>query len=520
MAKPAKLPVVTHSQDTTDWQKILLICNEALGLDTAHRGEFLEKASAGDPKLRHDLYAVMDASVDADSTFDSVLTGLEQLLESLKPAPATGMADGQQVAAPEPACPTQFTSSPFASLATETLSSLLSVMEPREYAEGELLIRQGDSAEYLLLIISGTALARVRDMPGDRPPVGEFGPGDVVGEIALITEEPRTADVIARTPMRALRLPSAEFDRLALRHPDLRVVLTNVVADRLGWARHDGLGGKDIHGYRIVQCVGRGGMGVVYEAQRLATGNTVALKMMNHRLIYEPGALRRFRREASILKTLQHPSLAQLYEYFSAYKTEFLAMEFCHGTALNQVLAARRPIAEPIVRRMLGQLAQALSYVHSRGVIHRDLKPSNTIVNRDGTMKLIDFGIVKFDPASGIPRDADAELGSRPGAVVGTARYMAPEQFSGGAVDRRVDFYGLACIAFEALAGRPVVEAQEMLAALCEQAAFILPPRERIGDGISAEMHELLASGLAASPEKRTLDLDRIAAWAGPVELG
>ena len=97
---------------------------------------------------------------------------------------------------------------------------------------------------------------------------------------------------------------------------------------------------------------------------------------------------------------------------------------------------------------------------------------------------------------------------------------MAPEQFSGGAVDRRVDFYGLACIAFEALAGRPVVEAQEMLAALCEQAAFILPPRERIGDGISAEMHEFLASGLAASPEKRTLDLDRIAGWAGPVELG
>ena len=223
--------------DSTDWQKILLICNEALGLDTAHRGEFLEKASAGDPKLRHDLYAVMDASVDADSTFDSVLTGLEQLLESLKPAPATGVADGQQVATPEPACPTQFTSSPFASLATETLSSLLSVMEPREYAEGELLIRQGDSAEYLLLIISGTALARVRDMPGDRPPVGEFGPGDIVGEIALITEEPRTADVIAGTPMRALRLPSAEFDRLALRHPDLRVVLTNVVADRLGWAR-------------------------------------------------------------------------------------------------------------------------------------------------------------------------------------------------------------------------------------------------------------------------------------------
>ena len=230
--------------------------------------------------------------------------------------------------------------SPFSDFRRELQSTLLSVMRVVSYQVGDYLIRQGEPGEYLLLILEGTAAGWVRQATGNATPIAEFSAGAVVGEISLLMNEPRTADVIASTPVRALFLSAADFHRLAEAHPELRVVLTYVLADRLGRSSYDGLSGKDIHGYRIRRCVGRGGMGIVYEGASLATGNTVALKMMNHALLYQPAALKRFRREAEALRSFQHPSIARLYDHFAAYKTEFLVMEFCEGVTLDRRIAS------------------------------------------------------------------------------------------------------------------------------------------------------------------------------------
>ena len=378
------------------------------------------------------------------------------------------------------------------------------------------MIAQGDPAEFLLLMLNGNAFARVRNTPADRPPVGTFGPGDIVGEISLVTDEPRTADVIARTHVQSLQLSASDFHVLADRHPDLRLLLTEVVTERLGHSTYDGLTGKDIHGYQIIRCLARGGMGVVYEATRVATGQRVALKMMNHRLIYQLSALRRFRREAAILETLEHPSVARLYECFSAYKTEFLAMEFCEGQTLSQMITARGPLKEDAVRPMLGQLAVALKYVHGRGIVHRDLKPSNIVLTRDGGIKLLDFGIVTVEENSDLWNTLKTTSHPR---MIGTPRYMAPEQFSGRVTDRRVDYYGVASVVFEVLSGRPVIAATDVFDIIRELAQFVLPAREDIGQGISQEMYDVLLRGLEHDPDKRSLDCERLALWAAPLHL-
>jgi hypothetical protein len=409
------------------------------------------------------------------------------------------------------------TACPFSELGDDLLQGLSAAMRPREFLAGEHLIRQGDPGDHLLVIVSGTAQAFISRPSRDPTPIGDFRPGDVVGEIGVLTGEARTADVICRTPVRALVLSVADFHTIANAHPEVRILLTNVIADRLGKAAYDGLGGKDIHGYRIDRCVGRGGMGVVYQATRLTTGQTVALKMLNHRVLHHPGGIQRFRREADALALLRHESIASLYDSFSAYGTQFLVMEFCEGANVKDLIAAGHGLGEPVVKKIVGQLAVALRYVHGRGLIHRDLKPSNIIVGPSGIVKLLDFGLVRPDPTRPGGSDTPTRTMSDSGAIQGTLRYMAPEQFGRDVVDYRVDFYGLACVAFEALSGRPVIEASDLLGVIQEKLQFELPPPEAIGPGVTREMHEVLARGLDPRPEKRAIDLDRLAAWAAPV---
>ena len=451
-------------------------------------------------------------------------------------------------------------SCPFATLSNDLREALLATMRVREFAAGEYLIRQGVPGDHLLVILDGTAVASIRRPDSADRFVGAFGPGDVVGEISLLTGETRTADVVSRSRVRSLILSVADFNSVAAGHPEVRILLTNVVADRLGKATYDGLGGKDIQGYQISRCIGRGGMGIVYEATRVASGEVVAVKMMNHGLLSDRGAIQGFKREAETLRTLRHESIARLLETFFAYGTHFLVMEFCDGLTLKDLLARGQPLDETLVRRIVGQLVLALRCVHERGLIHRDLKPSNVMLTRSGVVKLLDFGLVKDDPAgAGEPgndgraellsaalnaaglvklislglakdepaqsKDTDEDGGmnaltvSRSNVFQGTPAYMAPEQFWSRKVDRRADLYALACVAYEALSGHPVSRAHDVPGILQEKLHFVLPPAEGIGRGVSPEMHEFLWRGLSRHPDMRTLDLTRLSAWAGPVEL-
>jgi len=406
---------------------------------------------------------------------------------------------------------------PFSMVSREVRARLASAMEVRSYAVGDLLVRQGDQGRFLLVLIDGTASACVRQADGNVMSIADLNAGSLVGEMSLVTNEARTADVICRTPVRASLLSVDDFDLLAGRYPELRALLTEVVADRLGHSTYDSLSGKDVDRYRIARCVGRGGMGIVYEAVSLNEGRRVALKMMNHRLLFQPRAVQRFQREADTIESFDHPSIARLYSRFSAYRTQFLVLEFCQGTTLAKAFSARVPMDESTVRKMVGQLADALQYVHARGVIHRDLKPSNVMVTESGQLKLLDFGIAIADRMT-TPLSADTTGGSFTTAEwLGTPQYMAPEQFASQALDHRVDWYALACIAYEALTGRPTVEAPDLFAIIKERQEFVLPPASQIGRGVSSEMHGFLLSALQHRREERIVDLRQLAKWAGPV---
>jgi len=388
------------------------------------------------------------------------------------------------------------------------LRDLFAAATERLFAPGEVMVRQGDPAEGLWILLEGTAHAMLRDHDGFDHNIGRFRGGDLVGEMALVTRATRSATVIADSRVRALLVPTSEFDRLAVRHLELGVVLTELVAERLGRGANDGFGGKQVEGFRILKSVGRGGMSVVYRARDEVTGELVALKMMSYRLIYDAVALGRFHREAEILQGLQHANIARLKRLFQAYNTYFLVMELCDGIDLGKLVSSRGRLTEPQVRPILGQLAQALEYVHQRGFVHRDLKPGNVMITRSGDVKLTDFGIavpeVVLDDQAAAPRHA----------ILGTPAYMAPEQLAGSALDRRTDVYALACLAYDLLTGQHLFPSRSLHELIQQKLTLRLPSAVEIGEGVSAELYDFLQSALRANPDERPASAAPLVAWA------
>jgi eukaryotic-like serine/threonine-protein kinase len=398
---------------------------------------------------------------------------------------------------------------PFATLPAMLLDEVFRQLEPCEYGAGEPLMREGDTGDGLLVLLSGTAHASLRETRDAA--IGRFTTGDVVGEMALVTREPRTADVIADTPLRALKLPVAAFDRLAWRYPVLAKVLTDLVAERLGRGTRDGLGGKSIDRYRIERCIGRGGMAVVYHARDQHTGKAVALKMMSHRLVYEAGALARFHQEAELLRSLDHPNIASIERLFPAYNTYFLVMELYDGVDLERLVTSHGPFSERQVRPILGQLASALDYVHQRGLIHRDLKPANVMLTRSGVVKLMDFGVA----TTVVGFNDETRLAA---GFEGTPVFMAPEQLSNVPLDGRADIYALACVAYVLLTGRSLFSGKTLVELVQEKLSFRLPPATEIAGGISEELHSFLTGALNPSRDNRWLSVTSLAEWAAPVD--
>jgi eukaryotic-like serine/threonine-protein kinase len=201
--------------------------------------------------------------------------------------------------------------------------------------------------------------------------------------------------------------------------------------------------------YKIMRQLGEGGMGQVYHARHMDTRRKVAIKVLPpKRAAAERNALARFQREADMGLRLSHPPVAETIEVGEAAGVHFMVMEYIPGENLYKMVGAGGPLRVWDAARLFSEVASGLGHIHKFGVIHRDIKPSNIMVTPDGTAKLLDLGL-----ASG--GSADDEQLSKPGTVVGTLDYMAPEQAAGiQNADRRSDIYSLGCTLYYALSRR------------------------------------------------------------------
>lgn len=271
--------------------------------------------------------------------------------------------------------------------------------------------------------------------------------------------------------------------------------------------------GDRIGPYELVRPLGQGGMGVVWEARDTRLQRGVALKFLPDGVADDPESRARFEREARAVSQLSHPNICTLYDIAEHDGRPYLVMELLLGAPLNEVLADG-PLPEPEVRRLALQLSRALDAAHERGILHRDLKPANIFRLRDGSAKILDFGVAKVAAAEA----EDATELTAFGTVLGTVKYMSPEQALGKALDARSDLFSLGAVLYEAATGAPpfsAATAGAMLNAVVNETVQL-----RGSQGISPELAAIVDRLLAKEPAGRYASAAHLAdALERPAEI-
>jgi serine/threonine protein kinase len=223
--------------------------------------------------------------------------------------------------------------------------------------------------------------------------------------------------------------------------------------------------GRSLSHYRIIDKLGEGGMGVVYRAEDTVLGRQVALKLLPGDLTRDPDRVARFRREARTASSLNHPYVCTVYEVGEAEGVYYIASELVDGGSLRELLSEG---GLELVRllRFATQIAEGLSKAHEAGIVHRDVKPENILLSRDGFAKLADFGLAKLLSGADEGQTTRTSLATLPGSVLGTARYMSPEQARGFAADQRSDIFSFGLVLYEMAAGRPAYGQSTSLATI------------------------------------------------------
>lgn len=269
---------------------------------------------------------------------------------------------------------------------------------------------------------------------------------------------------------------------------------------------HESLKGQAIGPYRLLELLGRGGMGEVYLAHDPRLNRRVALKLLPTTIVEDGERVRRFEQEARATSAISHPNVAHIYEIGEAHGRRYIAMEYVHGMTLRQALQ-RGPLKVSEALDIATQIAIALVAAHEAGVLHRDIKPENVVLRVDGYVKVLDFGLAKLVEDrlyAGTPEATPLpSLHTEPELLMGTADYMSPEQVRRQPADERTDLWSLGVVLYEMLAGRrpfPRRESREVIVSILEREP---EPIGSVRDGLPRALQEIVAKSLQKRTKER-----------------
>jgi eukaryotic-like serine/threonine-protein kinase len=250
--------------------------------------------------------------------------------------------------------------------------------------------------------------------------------------------------------------------------------------------------------YRVVSRVGSGGMAEVYCAEDTQLGRRVAVKVLHERFAQDAEFVERFRREASSAASLSHANIVNVYDRGEWGGTYYIAMEFLDGRSLDSIVREDAPLPAEQAIELTEQVLRAARFAHRRDVVHRDLKPHNVIIDDEGRVKVTDFGIAR----------AGASEITQTGSIMGTARYLSPEQAQGQAVGAPSDLYAVGIMLYELLTGTVPFEGDSVVAIALRHLSEAPAPPSTIVPTISPNLDAIVMRALEKDPERRFADAD------------
>ncbi len=276
----------------------------------------------------------------------------------------------------------------------------------------------------------------------------------------------------------------------------------NVAGDEVsltlpGGALADGETLKQVGRYRVHERLGRGGMATVFKAHDPGIGRDVAIKFLHASLCEEPEYRARFLSEARAAGGLSHPNIVTVHDVGEIDGRPYMAMELLDGETLSEVIAGSPPLPIRDVVVMGAQLARALDYAHSRGIVHRDIKPGNIMqVRGTKTVKVTDFGIAHIESAG-------SEQRTRVGDILGTPQYMSPEQAKGERLDGRSDLFSTGIVLYQLLTGQRPFKGDSLVSLAMQITTAEPTPIEQLRPEVPAAVRRIVARCLAKSPDRR-----------------
>ncbi|MBN2384210.1 serine/threonine protein kinase [bacterium] len=249
--------------------------------------------------------------------------------------------------------------------------------------------------------------------------------------------------------------------------------------------------------YLIEEQLGRGGMGTVYRATDIALNQKVAIKVLPFEFSHSAETEKRFQREFLALVNLSHPNIVSVFEYGQTGSIIFFVMEYLVGNDLRRYMKTKPKRNSDFITLItyFVQVCQALAYMHSKGIIHRDLKPHNIFIQKNGELKVMDFGLAKI-------LDSSVNL-TQEGAILGTATYMSPEQARGKNIDFRSDIYSLGAIIYHCLCGVPPFSGRNPMDILNKHLTDVPQTPTYFNPFISQKLTAVLQKAMAKGPENR-----------------
>ncbi|MFG0319079.1 MAG: protein kinase [Planctomycetota bacterium JB042] len=377
----------------------------------------------------------------------------------------------------------------FRSLSDSDRALLAEQFEEISFTRDDAILSRGEEGDAMYVVRDGDVDVVVSNPDGREMLTVRLGPREIFGEMALLTGETRTADVRARGDVTCLRLRREPFRDLIRRNTGVATFLSTILGQRL----LEGENIRSVGKYRITGELGEGGASYVFEARHETLGTAVAIKMLDHELVYDERFASRFMNESKIMATLRHENIVRVIDHEQAYATFFIIMEKVDGVDLRKILNEQGRLSFSDTRSILRQLAAALEHAHARGIVHRDVKPGNVLVTPSGRVKVTDFGIAQTREGKDGPEEN----------VSGTPKYLSPEQARGEEVDGRSDVYSLGILAYEMLTGYVPFMADSPAEVMRMHLRDPVPPPGRLRPDVPDDLETLVARATAKRPADR-----------------